>query len=192
LTSKQRRDQAPLEDLPKCSTLYQEPIRDRATDKESLLRLLYLSWKTTPTAEIRATCRFPPVEVVAGSRRKRYRQKARGDPSHTVHSRVVSAHQTRLTDDSLVEASTSGWETKEETRRPELWMPRVRLHALVADRTGHGRFAEYHARFGHDEETVREATCPCGKPLTPSPCDCAFLKGLVQPPLYGHTKSWLR
>ena len=77
-------------------------------------------WKTTPTAEVRATCRFPPVEVVAGSRRRRYRQKARGDPNHTVHSRVVSTYQTRLTDDSLVEASISSWETKEETSHPEL------------------------------------------------------------------------
>jgi len=32
----------------------------------------------------------------------------------------VSPAQTRLTDNSLVEASTSGWETKEETVRPEL------------------------------------------------------------------------
>ena len=108
------------------------------------------------------------------------------------HSRVISPYQTRLTNDSLVEASTSGWETKEETRRPELWIPRVRLHALVADRTGHGHFAKYHARFGHNEEVVRDATCPCGRPLTPRPCDCAFLKGLVRPPLYGYTKGWLR
>jgi len=66
------------------------------------------SWRTTPTAEVRATCQFPPVEVVAGSRRRQYRRKARDDASHVVHSRVTSAHQTRLTDNSLVEASTSG------------------------------------------------------------------------------------
>jgi len=71
-------------------------------------------------------------------------------------------------------------------------MPRVRLHALMADRTGHGRFAEYHARFGYAEEVVREAVYPCGKPLAPQPCDYAFLKGLVRPPLYGYTKGWLR
>jgi len=71
-------------------------------------------------------------------------------------------------------------------------MPRVRLHALIADRTGHGHFAEYHTRFGHSEKVVRNAACPCGKPLAPRPYNYAFLKGLVQPPLYGHIKSWLR
>ena len=65
-------------------------------------------WRTTPTAEIRATCRFPPVEVVAGSRRKQYRLRARSDPNHVAHSRALSSHQTRLTDDTLVEASTEG------------------------------------------------------------------------------------
>jgi len=33
-------------------------------------------------------------------------------------------------------------------------MPRVRLHALVTDRTGYGYFAEYYAQFRHDEEVV--------------------------------------
>jgi len=132
------------------------------------------------------------VEVVAGARRRAYRAKARNDPSHVAHSRATSQQQTRLTDDTLAEASTEGWETKEDTRHPELWMPRSRLHALLADRTGHGHFADYHARFGHDEETVREAVCACGKPLAPTPCDCPILAGVVRPPLYGHTKGWLR
>jgi len=71
-------------------------------------------------------------------------------------------------------------------------MPRVRHYALVADRTGYGYFAEYHVRFGYDEEVVRDAIYPYGKPLTPLPCDCAFLKGLVRPPLYGYIRGWLR
>jgi len=71
-------------------------------------------------------------------------------------------------------------------------MPRVRLYALVADRTSYGHFAEYHTRFGYDEEAVRDATYPYGRPLAPRPYDYAFLKGLVQPPLYGYTKGWLR
>ena len=149
-------------------------------------------WKTTPTYEIRATCRFPPMEVTAGARRKAYRRRARDNAAHVAHSRAVSNRQTRLTDDTLVEASVEGWETKEDTRRPELWMPRGRLHALIADCTGYGRFAEYYARFGHDEDTVREAVCPCEKPLSPTPCDCPFLAGIVRPPLYGHTKGWFR
>jgi len=49
------------------------------------------AWRTTPTAEVLATCRLPPVEVVAGQRRARYRARARGDPGHVAHSRAVSA-----------------------------------------------------------------------------------------------------
>ena len=71
-------------------------------------------------------------------------------------------------------------------------MPRARLYALVVDCTGYGYFAKYYARFGYDEDTIREASCPCSKPLTPLPYDCAFLKGLVRPPLYGYTKGWLQ
>ena len=71
-------------------------------------------------------------------------------------------------------------------------MPRVRLYTLVADCTGYGYFAEYYARFGHDEKVIRNAAYPCGKPLTPLPYDYAFLKGLVRLPLYGYTRGWLR
>ena len=50
-------------------------------------------------------------------------------------------------------------------------MSRVRLYALVADRTSYGHFAEYHTRFGYDEEAVRDATYPYGRPLAPRPYD---------------------
>ena len=68
-------------------------------------------------------------------------------------------------------------------------MPRARLHALIADRTSYGHFAEYYARFGHNEETIREAAYPCGKPLTPALYNYPFLKGVVRPPLYSYTKG---
>lgn len=143
-----------------------------------------------PLPPLSHRCRLPPVEVVAGQRRARYRTRAWSDPKHVAHSRAVSDVQTRLTDDSLLEASTEGWEGGAEGKRPELWLPRVRLHALMADRTGHhGHFAEYHARFHHDEETIQAARCVCGKPLTPTPCECPFLEGLVRPPLWGYTKA---
>jgi len=68
-------------------------------------------------------------------------------------------------------------------------MPRVRLHALIADRTRYGHFAKYYARFRYKEETIRGAACPYGKPLALTPYDCSFLGGIIQPPLYGYTKG---
>jgi hypothetical protein len=62
------------------------------------------AWKTTPTEEVLATCRLPPAEVVAGRRRARFRARVKADPGHVVHSRILARAQTRLTDDTLVEA----------------------------------------------------------------------------------------
>lgn len=39
----------------------------------------------------------------------------------------------------------------------ELALPRRTLHALYAERSGHGDFASYHARFGHAEEVTLNA-----------------------------------
>lgn len=43
---------------------------------------------------------------------------------------------------------------------PELSLPRWLLGHLLAARTGHGDFAEYHERFNH---TDYQADCVCGK-----------------------------
>lgn len=45
------------------------------------------------------------------------------------------------------------------TEPPELRLPRTVLHRLLATRTAHGDFAQYHRRFGHTEA---ELTCLCG------------------------------
>jgi hypothetical protein len=45
---------------------------------------------------------------------------------------------------------------------PELHLPRPILHRLLAERSGHGDFTEYHERFGHDARP----TCKCGEPRT--------------------------
>ncbi|RAL62915.1 hypothetical protein DID88_004756 [Monilinia fructigena] len=42
---------------------------------------------------------------------------------------------------------------------PELRLPRTLLHRLLAARTAHGDFAQYHRRFGH---TDAELNCLCG------------------------------
>ncbi|RAL61328.1 hypothetical protein DID88_009464 [Monilinia fructigena] len=44
------------------------------------------------------------------------------------------------------------------TEPPELRLPRTVLHRLLATRTAHGDFAQYHRRFGHTEA---ELTCLC-------------------------------
>ncbi|KAK5998958.1 Interferon-induced GTP-binding Mx2-like protein [Cladobotryum mycophilum] len=46
---------------------------------------------------------------------------------------------------------------------PELSLPRGILHRLLAERSGHGDFQEYHDLFNHN--TIR--TCQCGSPLNP-------------------------
>ncbi|RAL67847.1 hypothetical protein DID88_008573 [Monilinia fructigena] len=45
------------------------------------------------------------------------------------------------------------------TEPPELRLPRTVLHRLLATRTAHGDFAQYHRGFGHTEA---ELTCLCG------------------------------
>jgi len=79
-------------------------------------------------------------------------------------------------------------------RRPaELHLRRRTLHKLVADRSGHGRFASYFKRFKPDDPSLaEEAVCACGRPLEPNhPERCAALKGrLARPSLWGRGKKW--
>jgi len=50
-------------------------------------------------------------------------------------------------------------------KRPhELSLPRATLGRLLAARTGHGDFAQYHERFGHDDAKLE---CSCGNLKTP-------------------------
>ncbi|ODM15661.1 hypothetical protein SI65_08895 [Aspergillus cristatus] len=52
-----------------------------------------------------------------------------------------------------------------EKRPPELFLPRAALGSLLAARSGHGDFAEYHERFKHDDALL---TCSCGRRKEPS------------------------
>ncbi|RAL59764.1 hypothetical protein DID88_000393 [Monilinia fructigena] len=61
---------------------------------------------------------------------------------------------------ALADAATSDWWTEP----PELRLPRTLLHRLLAARTAHGDFAQYHRRFGH---TDAELNCLCGYAKTP-------------------------
>ena len=49
--------------------------------------------------------------------------------------------------------------------QPELSLKRGVLGWLIAARSGHGHFADYHERFGHEEADLR---CECGHRRTPS------------------------
>ena len=48
---------------------------------------------------------------------------------------------------------------------PELELPRPLLHHLLAARSRHGDFADYHERFNHDDARL---TCSCGQRKEPS------------------------
>ena len=52
-----------------------------------------------------------------------------------------------------------------EKRPPELLLPRAALGRLLAARSGHGDFAEYHERFKHKDALL---TCSCGRRKEPS------------------------
>ncbi|OAQ65636.1 endonuclease/reverse transcriptase [Purpureocillium lilacinum] len=47
---------------------------------------------------------------------------------------------------------------------PELALPRATLHSLLAARSRHGDFADYHERFNHDEARL---DCSCGRRKAP-------------------------
>ncbi|KAJ6439060.1 reverse transcriptase [Purpureocillium lavendulum] len=47
---------------------------------------------------------------------------------------------------------------------PELALPRATLHSLLAARSRHGDFADYHERFNHDDARL---DCSCGRRKTP-------------------------
>lgn len=52
------------------------------------------------------------------------------------------------------------WRVDASPKPPELQLPRLILHRLLAERSGHSDFMEYHKRFGHNTRP----TCKCGEP----------------------------
>jgi len=54
-----------------------------------------------------------------------------------------------------------------QARRTE--PPQKPLHALYAERSGHGNFISYHARFGHEAvSSLDKARCACGTLMKPN------------------------
>lgn len=51
--------------------------------------------------------------------------------------------------------------TSQETQLPDLGLKRETLGWLIAARSGHGHYANYHERFGHDDE--EDLLCSCGR-----------------------------
>ncbi|KKO96471.1 hypothetical protein THAR02_11428 [Trichoderma harzianum] len=54
------------------------------------------------------------------------------------------------------------WRLDAPAMPPELKLHRPILYRLLAERSGHGDFVEYHERFGHDASS----RCKCGAPRT--------------------------
>ncbi|KAM4063478.1 RNase H domain-containing protein [Hirsutella rhossiliensis] len=57
---------------------------------------------------------------------------------------------------------------------PELHTKRQHLHHLLAARSGHGDFADYHERFNHEEARIE---CSCGRRKSPTHPSTAGRKG---------------
>ncbi len=59
---------------------------------------------------------------------------------------------------------------------PEMALKREVLGWLIAARSGHGHFADYHERFGHEEEDIY---CKCGQRRSKShPFSCSSARAL--------------
>lgn len=59
---------------------------------------------------------------------------------------------------------------------PEMALKREVLGWLIATRSGHGHFADYHERFGHEEEDIY---CKCGQRRSMShPFSCSSARAL--------------
>ena len=61
---------------------------------------------------------------------------------------------------------------------PEMALKREVSGWLIAARSGHGHFADYHERFGHDEEE-EDMYCKCGQMRSKShPFSCSSARAL--------------
>ena len=169
------------------------------------LRAAIAAWRTTPTATVRRTAGRPPTLVVAASKRARYLSRLRRSaPDHPAKARLQGGGDSRLTrkpEGPTAQqwySANSSLSCDQQLQRfqahpAELGLRRRTLHKLVADRSGHGRFASYFKRFKPDDTSLaEEAVCACGRPLEPNhPERCAALRGkLTRPSLWGHGKKW--
>ncbi|KAM3526964.1 hypothetical protein MY4038_006580 [Beauveria bassiana] len=68
--------------------------------------------------------------------------------------------------DAVDRESYHGLQRKAELKKlPELTLQRRQLGYLLAARTHHGDFADYHERFKHEDA---ELNCPCGRRKSPT------------------------
>ena len=59
---------------------------------------------------------------------------------------------------------------------PEMALKREVLGWLIAAKSGHGHFADYHERFGHEEEDIY---CKCGQRRSKAhPFSCSSIRAL--------------
>lgn len=92
--------------------------------------------------------------------------KKEGNDSYPTAAKMrslVRRHKNNLSDDYWYKNQPRGYKDLglDMSKIPqELKLPGPTLHRLIAERTGHGDFREYHDRFHHD----KEPTCKCGKP----------------------------
>lgn len=98
-------------------------------------------------------------------------------PADSLTKPPTLSHQKRLMRAARQEALNDWWHKNMPKRyrglglmsdmKPtkELTLPRRQLHWLLAARTGHGDFADYHRRFNHEDAILQ---CSCGKDKTPA------------------------
>jgi len=123
-----------------------------------------------------ATVRARAGEAPEGSGQdRRYALRPRSRPPNNNdnrHEEVTVARLRRIVREKAAAAFKSWWERaapacyKELGIQlasgcpPELELTRATLHRLLAARSGHGDFAEYHERFEHEDAVLE---CSCGK-----------------------------
>ena len=114
-----------------------------------------------------------------GQKDRRYALRPRSRPPNNNdnrHEEVTVARLRRIVREKAATAFKSWWERAAPARYkelgiqlasgcpPELELTRATLHRLLAARSGHGDFAEYHERFEHEDAVLE---CSCGKRKAP-------------------------
>jgi hypothetical protein len=101
---------------------------------------------------------------------------ARASDNEAAEGEVTAARLRRVARARTADAFKEWWDKEAPTRYkelgvqlasgcpPELELPRPILHCLLAARSGHGDFADYHERFAHEDAALE---CSCGRRKAP-------------------------
>ncbi|EKG09112.1 hypothetical protein MPH_13900 [Macrophomina phaseolina MS6] len=144
---------------------------DGSTPTSSQMQFEKLKSLLTKLRPISVETRWTPGHMkITGNEEADLLAKAATKAPNAEQGRATVAWMRRKNREERTRELTAWWE-KQQTptyqhlglrvgnRNPALALSRNVLHRLLAERSGHGDFAEYHERFKHEDA---EITCKCG------------------------------